>query len=80
VNNAIGDTLARDWNAIRHPGQHAANPQETRMTSRITDAKNAIDHAAKQLASLGSNALAEAIADEGAGQSSTASSTGQADS
>ena len=43
-------------------------PQETRMT-RIADAKAATDRASQLLASLAGNALAEAIADEGAGLS-----------
>ena len=72
MNNVIGDTLARDWNAIRHPGQHTTQdqPQESRM-SRITDAKAAIDHAAQQLAGIGSNPLADAIADAALGKTFT---------
>ena len=36
--------------------------------TRIADAKNAVDHAQAQLASLTGNALAEAIAESGLGQ------------
>jgi hypothetical protein len=73
MNNEIGDKLWQEWQAIRHPGQHPENPQEqpqeSHVTSRIADARAAIDHAAQQLAAVPQNALADAIADEGAGLS-----------
>lgn len=53
---------------IPHHAQPAASPQETRMT-KLADARAAIDHAAQQLAAVPQNALADAIADEGAGLS-----------
>jgi hypothetical protein len=67
----VGETLSRDWQAIRHPGHHPNNPQEQRM-SRITEARNAIDHASQQLAAMAANPLADAIADAGIGASFTA--------
>lgn len=63
----------------KHLPFHNANPQEqpqeTHVT-RISDAKAAIDRAAQQLASIGSNQLAEAIADAGIGKTFTPGDVG----
>ena len=66
MNNIIGDELTKTW-PFRH---HQTNPQENRMT-RISEARAAIDHAAKQLAGINANPLAEAITDAGIGLSFT---------
>lgn len=60
------------WAHQRHQNATTSqeNPQETHMT-RIADAKAAIDRAQAQLAGIGSNQLAEAIADAGLGTSFT---------
>ena len=78
MNNVIGDKLASEWQHIRHPRFHGlaydhpatqhdqTDTQESQM-SRITDAKNAIDHASQQLAAMAANPLADAIAEAGVG-------------
>lgn len=60
-------------------GQHAEKPQERPQEdhmTRIADAKAAIDQAAQQLAGIGSNQLAEAIADAGLGKTFTPGDVG----
>lgn len=67
---AIGRHLHRPGHPVTIEGTQASpqgQPQESRMTSRIADAKAAVDHAQAQLAAVPQNALADAIADEGAG-------------
>lgn len=54
----------------RIPASTPGTPQEGHMTS-ISNAKAAIDQAAQQLAVIGSNHLAEAIADAGIGTTLT---------
>jgi len=67
MRNSIGEALADEWKALRHHQDHPQTAQETTVASRITEAKNAIDHAAQQLAGLTGNPLAEAIAEAGVG-------------
>jgi hypothetical protein len=64
---------------IPHHAQPAASPQdhpqETHM-SKLANALDAVNHAQAQLAAIPANALAEAIADAGLGQSFTPADIG----